>query len=435
MGAQWGSGCGNKGWYAVLCVHVDWLLWTGLLKGLGVLLPTLQEQFTADTWMIGGLIATVTGAGSFAGPLSRPLEVLFGTRIVVTVCGFLLGASVIVSSFSTSAIQMTLTLSLIAGPCLMITSILSRAMTGRYFTTNYATVNGIATTGHSVGLIAIAPLTQVLLDTYGWRGALLLLGAISTHLGVCGLLLRPPTPSAEGRDDYLPINSSEVEPPPDESRSLKAQKESRFRILKNAVKAQGNLFGCTVCNRAAFWIATVVYSGNAFVVTLWLIYFVAYAESKGFSGYEAVTFTTAAGIGNVVIKILVGLVVDRSWLKLRLALVISIMTCGLALFTLPWVNSYWLMIVNAIIFNGFAGAQSSLSDIYIRELLGAEDLVPAFSWVGLLSATIHIAFGFFPGWIFDQTGSYDKAFIVFGFILLLPLASLLVEKLLSRRKA
>ncbi|XP_022104113.1 monocarboxylate transporter 12-like [Acanthaster planci] len=386
MGTRFNASCGHAGWYAVICLHVNWLLWTGLLKGLGVLLPTLQEQFTTDTWMIGGLIATITGAGSFTGP------------------------------------------------CLMIASILSRATTGRYFTTNYATVNGIATSGHSVGLISFAPLTQVLLDTYGWRGALLLLGAISTHLGVCGLLLRPP-PSAGARENYQPIISSEEEPSVYRSQIPKGQRKSRLCLLKDAVKVQGNRFGCKVFSLAAFWIAALVYSGNSFVSGLWLIYFVAYAESKGFSGYEAVTFTTAAGIGNLIFKILVGLVVDRGWLRLQLALLISIMTCGLALFTLPLVNSFWLMIVNAIIFNGFAGAQSSLSDIYTRELLGAEDLVPAFSWVGLLSATIHITFGFFPGWIFDQTGSYDKAFFILGFIALLPLVSLLVEKLLSRQKA
>ncbi|XP_022104112.1 monocarboxylate transporter 11-like [Acanthaster planci] len=394
MGSQ--CGASNAGWYAVLCLHVNWLLLTGLLKGLGVLLPTLQEQFTADTWVIGGLIATITGAGSFAGPLSKPLEMLFGTRIVVTVCGFLLGASIIVSSFSTSAVQMALALSLISGPCLMIASILSRAMTGRYFTTNYATVNAIATSGHSVGLIAIAPLTQVLLDTYGWRGALLLLGAMSMLLGVCGFLLRPPPPSAEGREDYLPIITSEEEPSAYGPKSPNTQKRSRFSILKDAVKAQRNRFGCTVCSRAAFWIAALLYCGYALVGGLWLIYFVAYAESKGFSGPEAVTFTTAAGIGNLVIKILVGIVVDRCWLKLRLTLLVSITNCSLALFTLPWMNSYWLMLINAIIFNGFIGVQASLSDIYTRELLGAEDLVPAFSSMGLISATIHITFGFFP---------------------------------------
>ncbi|XP_022104082.1 monocarboxylate transporter 12-like [Acanthaster planci] len=430
MSARCSASYRQVGWFAVLCVHVEWLLWAGLIKSLGVLLPTLQEQLTADTWMIGGLIATITGAGSFAAPLSRPLEVLCGTRIVVTVCGFLLGASVIVSSFSTSAIQMTLALSLIAGPALMVINVLSRAMMGRYFTMKYAIANAIGTAGEPVGLITFAPLTQVLLETYGWRGALLLLGALCLHLGVCGLLLkRPPHEGPPG--NYQSIISSENDPIVDETSSPDAEKKSLLRILRDVAKAQGNIFGCTVCSRTAFGIATLVYGSRLFVDSLWMIYFVAYAESKGFSGYEAVTFTTAAGIGNLAFKILIGVVVDQGWLKLRLGLLLSVINCGVALSTLPWMNSYWLMMVNALLFNGFIGGQASLGDIYTRELLGAEELVSAFGWMDLLSATIQIAFGFFPGWIYDQTGSYDVAFVILGFISLLPLASLFLEKLLN----
>ncbi|XP_022092941.1 monocarboxylate transporter 12-like isoform X2 [Acanthaster planci] len=326
---------------------------------------------------------------------------------------------------------MTLVLCFIAGPGLVIPNILSRAMTGRYFTTNYATVNGIATTGDGVGLI-FAPLTQVLLDTYGWRGALLLLGAISMHLGVCGFLLRPSPLSAEGRDDYLPIISSEQEP--SESNISDNETKSPLRILKDAIQAQGNIFGCAVCGRAAFWIAAHVYVLHLFVGTLWVIYFVPYAESKGFSGYEAVTFTTAAAIGNLVLRILVASMVGRGWLKLRLALLISMINCGTALLTLPWVHSYWLMIGNAVIFHGSLGAKASLCDIYTRELVGAEELVSAFSWMDLLVAIIQIALGFLPGWIFDQTGNYDTAFIILGLISLLPLVSLLMEDVINRRK-
>ena len=35
----------RQGWYAVLCLHVTWLLWAGIIKSLGVMLPTFMEQF------------------------------------------------------------------------------------------------------------------------------------------------------------------------------------------------------------------------------------------------------------------------------------------------------------------------------------------------------------------------------------------------------
>ena len=76
------------------------------------------------------------------------------------------------------------------GPGISFAYILSKSMIGRCFKTNYATANGIGQIGSPLGLIIMAPLVQLLLDTYGWRGAMLLLGEIGLHLVVCGGLLR-----------------------------------------------------------------------------------------------------------------------------------------------------------------------------------------------------------------------------------------------------
>ena len=51
----------------------------------------------------------------YAGPLAAPLEAMFGTRTVVSVSGFMIGASFIIGSFTTSVIQLTFTLALLAG--------------------------------------------------------------------------------------------------------------------------------------------------------------------------------------------------------------------------------------------------------------------------------------------------------------------------------
>ncbi|XP_038066802.1 monocarboxylate transporter 12-like [Patiria miniata] len=427
--------CSYRCWHAVLGLrlHVDWLLWAGLLKGLGMMLPTLKEQFTAETWMIGWLIATFNGAASFTAPLSVPLEDKFGTRAVVTVSGFLVGTSMILSSFSNTAIQMMLT-SLITGPGLSIVNVLARAAMGRYFTTNYTSANGIGTSGHAVAMILIAPITLLLLDTYEWRGALVLLGALYLHLGVCGLLLTSsPIAPTQAQDEYLPIISSEEEKSPPDKASHDTKNAFKLSNVKGAIWAHRNLLlGCQMCWRVEFWIVSLVYGCAFFVSSLWLIYFVAYTEAKGFSGYEAVTFTMAGGIGNLVLKIMVGVIVDRGLLKLRLSMSVMIIVNSVALLVLPWMNSYWLMVANAFIFNGFNGALSSLIDIYTRELLGAEDLLSAFSLMDLVATAFQQTLGFFPGWMFDRTGSYDTAFVILGCVAMLPLVAPFMERVLNR---
>ncbi|NWR82235.1 MOT11 protein, partial [Centropus unirufus] len=49
----------------------------------------------------------------------------------------------------------------------------------------------LVVSGASVSGLATGTLVPVLVDTYGWRGALLLLAAISFNLVAAGALLRP----------------------------------------------------------------------------------------------------------------------------------------------------------------------------------------------------------------------------------------------------
>lgn len=62
---------------------------------------------------------------------------------------------------------------------------------GRYFPARRALATGLAVSGASVSGLALGPLVPLLLDAYGWRGALLLLAAVSFNLVAAGALLRP----------------------------------------------------------------------------------------------------------------------------------------------------------------------------------------------------------------------------------------------------
>lgn len=50
---------------------------------------------------------------------------------------------------------------------------------------------GIGLSGSGIGTFVLAPLVQLLIDLYSWRGALLVLSAFVANLCVCGALLRP----------------------------------------------------------------------------------------------------------------------------------------------------------------------------------------------------------------------------------------------------
>ena len=128
-------------------------------------------------------------------------------------------------------------------------------MIGRCFKTNYATANGIGQIGSPLGLILMAPLVQLLLDTYGWRGAMLVLGGIGFHVAVCGALLRQPLAEKQNQESYQQLPSCE------ETKSkLRRDKEatSRVQLLKEVLMTIKRSFGISVCLQKTFWIPTVI---------------------------------------------------------------------------------------------------------------------------------------------------------------------------------
>lgn len=66
-------------------------------------------------------------------------------------------------------------------------------MVGCYFRERTALAYGIGLSGSGIGTFVLAPVVQLLIDLYSWRGALLVLSAFVANLCVCGALLRPIT--------------------------------------------------------------------------------------------------------------------------------------------------------------------------------------------------------------------------------------------------
>ncbi len=60
---------GLHGWFAALGLFSSWMVWMSLIKGLAVMLPALQEQFNASTWLVGWMIAIVDASVEFSGKI------------------------------------------------------------------------------------------------------------------------------------------------------------------------------------------------------------------------------------------------------------------------------------------------------------------------------------------------------------------------------
>ena len=62
---------GRAGLVAILTMWTRGVLRVGILKGLGLMLPVLQDQFATKTWVIGWIVAMVVAFGGVGGKSSK----------------------------------------------------------------------------------------------------------------------------------------------------------------------------------------------------------------------------------------------------------------------------------------------------------------------------------------------------------------------------
>ncbi|NXT45204.1 MOT13 protein, partial [Pelecanoides urinatrix] len=139
------------------------------------------------------------------GPLGSALSTRFGARPVAMIGGFLSGLGLLLGAFATHMTHLYLSVGLLAGLGWALVFTPSLGTVGGYFPTRRSLATGLVVSGASVSGLALGPLVPLLLDTYGWRGALLLLAAITFNLVAAGALLRP-----------LPIPNESPGPPQDQ---------------------------------------------------------------------------------------------------------------------------------------------------------------------------------------------------------------------------
>ena len=71
------------------------------------------------------------------------------------------------------------------------THISATVVVGQYFNRRFALANCFAYTGQGIGIMIFPPILQTLIQTYGWRGCMLIQGALTLHISVAASLYRP----------------------------------------------------------------------------------------------------------------------------------------------------------------------------------------------------------------------------------------------------
>lgn len=191
----------------MLCFIVD-----GITYSFGILMLELLAEFN-DSRGKTALVGSVLTGAQLLGPLFGCLCERFGMLPVVMLGSLLSCAGFVGASFSTRLLQLYVLYGIVAGIGLAMLLLMANVCIIKTFKKNASLAAGIAVCGSGIGTFVISQLVGVLIDSYGWRGALLVQGGVTLQGVICGLLvggyLSSPTNKPSNRDIKIEITNFE----------------------------------------------------------------------------------------------------------------------------------------------------------------------------------------------------------------------------------
>ncbi|GLV31457.1 uncharacterized protein CBL_07219 [Carabus blaptoides fortunei] len=189
---------GGYGWVIVIASFMCNMIVDGIAYTFGVFLGEFVTYFGEGKGRVAWVGSLLSGMYLSAGPVVSALTNKYGCRAVCMAGSFIGASAFVLSTFSPSVNWLMLTYGIMGGIGFGMIYLPAVVCVGYYFETKRSLATGIAVCGSGFGTFAFAPLATFLLDTFGWKGANMILAGLIANCAVFGALMRPleyPKPS------------------------------------------------------------------------------------------------------------------------------------------------------------------------------------------------------------------------------------------------
>ncbi|XP_038053365.1 monocarboxylate transporter 5-like [Patiria miniata] len=439
------------GWVMVAAVFVNCFVIVGQIKSFGVLLIPMANDLDSDLWLVGWIAGLHVMAQNSIAPLAGALSRLFGSRPMMVIGGLSYTLGLILSSMSPSIPFLSIFIIGLSGIGSAFNFFIGSAVMASYFKEKYPLAIGIATMGFPLGMMIYGPVTQVLLDTYGWRGTMLLLGGVSFHLVPCAMLARrDPSFSSPDSQQYQEVSVSDEEDadameeqtvcsdgkpttPKGRSRSNLDLRKSRLRECCQRITDALDL---ALLKDRRFVLLVFARLTGALAYSPLVVYVVTHGQFQGLTLIQASFLPTAFGFGNVIGK-LVAPILQQVGVKPSMtfwACFGASVVCAsflLDAFIRPFIGQLTLA---GLIGVGYA-TMFQANDVMLRFLSTDDRLVSMLCWQGFFIGLTAALGGLVAGWIYEWTGSFSISFCLFGGVTLLSIPLFIAEAVYAKRRA
>ncbi|XP_071506666.1 monocarboxylate transporter 12-like [Diadema antillarum] len=336
----------------------------------------------------------------------------------LTMTGCLIGTlGYLASSFATKGYHFLLAL-VISGMGYGLVTFPTHMSLLEYFPDMFEVTTSVIFTAGGLGMMTLPVVAEELRLTYGWRGAMLVMGGFSLHALVSCALLRPRGERTVAESDPRHSGTS--------YRSLAEEGSSHSQQNVSSMTCGG--FSCLDAARAltvnielfqrhpASFIIVFASFFTGVTYSSWIIFVIPNALSKGIPAGEAVMLATIGGASNILGRFLAGFFSQAKVVPDEFTYAFIHVCAAVAYFLNFVVDSFSLLAALSIV-NGFTcGAAAVLTPLFPKVIVPDSFLVEAISLAYLSLGIGEGIGGLAMGAVFDSTGSYNLAFAVAGLV-------------------
>jgi MFS family permease len=369
------------GWLVVAAAFAVTFVGFGCAYTFSAFVESLQRDFGASRGSVS-LVFSLAGFLYFGlGVVSGPFADRFGSRRFAVAGMILTGLGLAAASAARSLFEVYAAYGLGVGLGVGCAYVPAIGAVQRWFIRRRGFASGIAVSGIGVGTLVMPPLASLLIETLGWRGAYLALGALAAVVGGGMALLIENDPRDRGLGPDGDPPQSAAQPTRPEGASVReAIVSGRFLSLYAA---------CLIC---------------AFGVFVPFVHLVPYATDHGVAPASAVLLLGVIGIGSTAGRFFLGGLADRMGRERSLLLMFAGMAAALAI----WVVStgVWSLAAFAFIYGVFYGGWVAVLPAVVMDYFGGRNVS---GLIGILYTSV--AFGTLigpsaAGFAFDLNHSY-----------------------------
>jgi len=356
----------------------------GVNYSFGIFFTPLLDEFEWTRAMTSGAFSLAMFSEGFGGIFMGRICDRFGPRLVVSVCGILLGMGYMLMSQVSTLWHLYLIYGVVIGLGLSGTYVPVISTVSKLFKRRRGLMTGIVSSGMGAGTLFITPVATWLILIEGWRFSYVTIGLAALIIIII---------SAR----FLPIQNIRHSVPAIQPETINLTGQSSIENVS------------TILKMFSLWLVCIVFICWGAIIFAILVHIAPFAIEAGFSKIQAANILTIYGGSAFFAKIFAGIVTDRLGSRPVFAMGIGMLTITLVI--LLTINELWVLYLFAVVHAFSYGSGSVTIPNIVSEMFGLQFHGILMGIVNF-SACIGCAIGpVAAGWLFDITGNYYASFM------------------------